>query len=33
MEEVLPNPEQEQLFRQELLEIVVDVSEYIPQSA
>ena len=33
MEEVLPNPEQERLFRQELLEIVVDVSENIPQSA
>ena len=29
MNKVLPNPEQEQLFQQELLEIVVDVSEYI----
>lgn len=25
----LPDPEQERLFQQELLEIVVDVSEYI----
>ena len=33
MKEVLPDPEKEQLFRQELLEIVVDVSEYITQSA
>lgn len=33
MEEVLPDPEKEQLFRQELLEVVVDVSEYIQQKA
>ena len=33
MDEVLPDSEQEQLFRQELLEIVVDISEYIPQKA
>ena len=33
MDEVLPDSEKEQLFRQELLEIVVDVSEYIPQKA
>ena len=33
MEEVLPDSEKELLFRQELLEIVVDVSEYIPQKA
>lgn len=29
MNEVLPNLEQERLFQQELLEIVMDVSEYI----
>ena len=33
MEAVLPDSEKEQLFRQELLEIVVDVSEYIQQKA
>lgn len=33
MNEVLPDPEQERLFQQELLEIVVDVSEYISKMA
>lgn len=33
MNEVLLNPEQEILFQQELLEIVVDVSEYISKMA
>ena len=33
MKEVLPDLEQEKLFQQELLEIVVDVSEYLLPSA
>lgn len=30
MKEVLPDPEKEKRFKQELLEIVLDVSEYLP---
>ena len=33
MKEVLPDLEQEKLFQQELLNIVVDVSEYLSPSA
>ncbi len=33
MKEVLPDPEAEKRFRQELLEIVMDVSEYLPELA
>lgn len=30
MKEVLPDPEKEKRIKQELLEIVLDVSEYLP---
>lgn len=33
MKEVLPDPEAEKRFRQELLEIVPNVSEYLPENA
>lgn len=33
MEMVLPNMEENELFKNELLEIVVDVTEFLPETA
>ena len=32
MKEVLPNPEETEIFKKELLEIVVDVTEFLPDA-
>ena len=32
MKEVLPNPEEIEIFKKELLEIVVDVTEFLPDA-
>lgn len=33
MKEVLPNPEEIENFKKELLEIVVDITEFLPETA